>query len=146
MTYDLEQFSKDYPYTTELKVLWGDMDALRHVNNVTYYRYFEHLRTEFFYTLIGAIETPDFGPVVAESGCRFLSSLTYPDTITLGLAIEHIGSTSVIHNYGIYSSAQQRLAATGHARMVNINIDSGQKTPLPDKYREILSQYQVAKP
>ena len=143
MAEEFTQFKTEYPFTTEHKILWSDMDPLRHVNNVQYYRYFEHLRTEFFYQLIGAIEKPDFGPVVAESGCRYLSSIVYPDTLVLGLKIEHIGNTQVIHQYAIFSQSQQKVVATGHARMVNIDVASGQKAPLPDKYKELIKPYLV---
>jgi acyl-CoA thioester hydrolase len=37
-----------YDFVTPIRVAWGDMDALRHVNNVSYTRYFETARAEFF--------------------------------------------------------------------------------------------------
>ncbi|WP_317928590.1 acyl-CoA thioesterase [Halioxenophilus sp. WMMB6] len=137
-------FIEHYPFTVEHATLWGDMDALNHVNNVQYYRYFEHLRTVFFYQLIGAIQTPDFSPVVAESSCRFLSSITYPDNLILGLGIEHIGSSQVIHQYAIFSKAQQRIAATGVARMVNTDSAQGGKKPLLEEYKTLFETFRLS--
>lgn len=37
-----------YEFSIPIRVAWGDMDALRHVNNVAYTRYFETVRAEFF--------------------------------------------------------------------------------------------------
>ena len=34
----------DFPVTVEIPVAWGDMDAMGHVNNVVYFRYFETAR------------------------------------------------------------------------------------------------------
>ena len=33
-------------------IFWGDMDALGHVNNVTYFRYMEQARVAWFETLV----------------------------------------------------------------------------------------------
>ena len=38
----------DFPVTVEVPVAWGDMDALGHVNNAVYFRYFETARIRFF--------------------------------------------------------------------------------------------------
>ena len=37
-----------FPVVTEIPVAWGEMDALQHVNNVTYFRYFETARIDYF--------------------------------------------------------------------------------------------------
>ncbi|MGL4640770.1 MAG: acyl-CoA thioesterase, partial [Shewanella sp.] len=43
-----EQFLAQHPIVTEIPVAWGEMDALQHVNNVVYFRYFETARIDFF--------------------------------------------------------------------------------------------------
>ncbi len=35
-------------YETKLPVIWGDMDAFGHINNVIYLRYFEQARVDWF--------------------------------------------------------------------------------------------------
>ena len=44
----MEQFIKQHAIITEIPVAWGEMDALNHVNNVVYFRYFETARIDFF--------------------------------------------------------------------------------------------------
>ena len=39
---------KGFAVTLELPVLWGDMDALRHVNNARYFAWFEAARIAYF--------------------------------------------------------------------------------------------------
>ena len=36
-----------YPYIYTQAVVWGEMDAFNHVNNVVYYRYAESARIEY---------------------------------------------------------------------------------------------------
>ena len=39
---------EDFNVIVEQKVAWGEMDALSHVNNAVYFRYFETARIEYF--------------------------------------------------------------------------------------------------
>ncbi len=50
-----EERLEGFPVVVEIPVLWGDMDAFQHVNNVTYFRYFESARIAYF-ERIGALE------------------------------------------------------------------------------------------
>ncbi len=44
----MESLLKDYSVVTEIPVAWGEMDALNHVNNAVYFRYFETARLDYF--------------------------------------------------------------------------------------------------
>ncbi len=38
----------EFPVVLEIPVAWGDMDAMLHVNNTVYLRWFECARMEYF--------------------------------------------------------------------------------------------------
>ena len=38
----------DFSFEIDLSVEWGDMDALQHVNNVEYFKYFQKERIAYF--------------------------------------------------------------------------------------------------
>ena len=38
----------DFSFEIDLSVEWGDMDALQHVNNVEYFKYFQKARIAYF--------------------------------------------------------------------------------------------------
>ena len=44
----MEKLLQNYPVVIEIPVAWGDMDAFQHVNNVTYFKYFESARIAYF--------------------------------------------------------------------------------------------------
>lgn len=62
-----------FPVRVEVPVAWGDMDALGHVNNTVYFRYFETARIKCFAELgLGQIEqSDDVGPILHSANCRF---------------------------------------------------------------------------
>ena len=43
-----ESLLAGFPVVVRQAVVWGEMDAYRHVNNVVYFRYFENARLEYF--------------------------------------------------------------------------------------------------
>jgi acyl-CoA thioester hydrolase len=49
---------KGFPVSLTIPVLWGDMDALRHVNNTRYFTWFEAVRIAYFDRLRGAHAPP----------------------------------------------------------------------------------------
>ena len=86
-----------YPVVVRQAVVWGEMDAYRHVNNTVYFRYFENARLEYFRRLrwFEYEDETGIGPILAATQARFRRPLTYPDTISIGARITDIGTTSV---------------------------------------------------
>ena len=73
----------DFPLVIELPVVWGDMDAYGHVNNIIYFRYFESVRIAYFEQMeFGEYkEKTGIGPILAQTSFRFKIPLTYPDYV-----------------------------------------------------------------
>lgn len=142
----LQSFLDRAGFTIERKVYWGEMDALGHVNNVQYLRYFEDLRTDLIQAYAQELQRGDTGPVVAEVSCQFLAPVFYPDTLHLGLTVEHIGNSQVIQQYHIYSVSQSAEVAIGRARLVNINTETGKKQNLLESQKAVYARYLVDQP
>ena len=62
----------------KLPVIWGDMDSFQHVNNTTYFRYFESARIQYFSALgwIDSVEQFARGPIMGSTSCRYRIALT----------------------------------------------------------------------
>ena len=43
----MNKVMQGYPVVFQSPVAWGEMDALGHVNNIIYFRYFESARMEY---------------------------------------------------------------------------------------------------
>jgi acyl-CoA thioester hydrolase len=48
-------------YEMEMAIRWGDLDAMGHLNNTSYFRYFETARIDWLYTL-GQVPGPATWP------------------------------------------------------------------------------------
>jgi len=102
---------KNWPVTTEIPVLWGDMDAFGHVNNIIYLKWCETSRVELMCKIwdLGALKMADvlsengMGPILANSSANYRIPVVCPDTIYVKTRIKHIGNTSFGIEHEMYS-------------------------------------------
>ena len=123
----------------EVPTRWMDNDSYGHVNNVTYYSYFdtavnEHLIREGGLDIAAG---PEVGLVV-ETQCRFHASLTFPDLLDVGLRVDRLGTSSVTYDIGIFRRGDDAPAASG--RFVHVWVDRATQRPtaVPPKVRAAL--------
>lgn len=120
----LKDFAVIYPQT----VAWGDMDAFQHVNNVMYYNYAQNARI-YYNTCLGLFDKDTASALVASS-CHYIKSVTYPDTLWIGVRIKKVGNASVTHEYIYYSTAMQTIIAKGESVLVYLHKSTGDKKPI----------------
>ena len=109
---------------------WMDNDQYGHVNNVVYYSYFDTAVNGYLIEASGCDvrELPAIG-IVAETSCRFISELSFPDTVHAGLALERLGNSSVVYRIGLFRNDDVDPAALG--RFVHVYVDQGTRRPVP---------------
>ena len=125
-----------YPIIHQQLIQWGEMDAFNHLNNVVYYRYAESARIGYLQALgmfDGSMVT-----VLAQSSCKYLRPVTYPDTLLLGVRCQRLGNTSIVIEYSYYSCAQELIVATADAVIVRLDSDGKDKLPWTTEERERL--------
>src|SRR5262245_24675026 len=93
----------DFPVMRALQTRWMDNDAYGHVNNVVYYSYFDTAVNGYLMQACGTdTRTLDAIGIAAETSCRFLKPLSFPDTVHVGLRLEKLGNSSVIYTIGVF--------------------------------------------
>lgn len=142
----MEKFLAQHPIVTEIPVAWGEMDALQHVNNVVYFRYFETARIDFFNRLfpLDALYKSGVGPVISENQARYKRPVTFPDTLLVSVSISDIQSDRFTMHYQAFSKQQQAITTLGSSVAVMFNFKTGQKAELPAELFAILKQHEQA--
>ena len=120
----------DFRVLRAITTRWHDNDHYGHVNNVVYYAYFDTAVNGFVIEASGTDirELPAIG-IVAETSCRFLRELSFPDTVYAGLALEKLGNSSVIYRIGLFRNEEAEPAALG--RFVHVYVDGVTRRPVP---------------
>lgn len=93
----------------QIPVAWGDMDALGHVNNTIFLRWFESARIAWWDKVKPSeqLVAGSTGPILARTTIDYRRPVKFPDTITVTAATARVGGKSAVLSYRITSSAQQ---------------------------------------
>lgn len=122
---------------------WMDNDVFGHVNNAHYYSYFDTAITAFEISAgvlhqAGAGHIPGNIMVVAESGCRYHSELSFPDLVTIGLRVARLGGASVRYELAAFRGDADAASAEGFMVHVCVDAQTRRPAPLPDAWRAAL--------
>ena len=122
------------PIVVEIPVAWGEMDAMGHVNNIIYFRYFETARIAYFtkLDLLNFMNETGIGPILASTQCKFLLPLSFPDTVSTGAKIVKLEADRLTMAYYVMSHKHQKMAAEGEGLIVGYDYRSNKKVPIPD--------------
>ena len=140
MTY--EDFCKEYPFRYESEVKWGEMDALQHVNNIYYFRYFECSRMMFWDRLKEETQgkvPATVGPILGATSCRFRRPLFYPDKILIGARVVTLADDRFTLGHGIWCFRENALAAEGDGIIVSFDYVLKKKIPLPEAWKAFIN-------
>ncbi len=116
---------------------WADNDAYGHVNNIVYYAWFDTAVNAWLIEN-GLLDVAAGDPIglVVETGCRYARPLSFPEPVEIGLAVEHVGASSVRYRLGVFAQGSEEAAAEGHFVHVYVSRESRRPVPLPEKWRE----------
>lgn len=130
-----------YPALVPITTRWMDNDVYGHVNNVTYYSFFD-TAVNGYLVEAGAldIERSQVIGLVVETGCQYFSCLAFPDRVTAGVRLGSIGRTSVRYEVGIFRNDEAAASAEGH--FVHVYVDRATRRPvrLPQTLREAVER------
>lgn len=130
---------KKLVYEMSIAIRWGDMDAMRHVNNGSYFRYFETVRIEWMHS-VGATMSPDGeGPVIVNAFCNFIKQLEFPGTVIAKHYVANPGRTSFDTFMTLERSDEPGVVyANGGATTVWVDYKAQKSAPLPVWFRDLL--------
>ena len=124
-----------------LQTRWNDNDPYGHVNNAVYYYLFDTVVNNYLIQQrLLEIGRSDIIGLVVETKCQYFSPLTYPDPIEAGLAVSHIGTSSVTYELGLFSVGRETAAAAGHFIHVYVNEKDRRPTAISDEFRQAISR------
>ena len=130
---------QDYRRFLPITLRLMDNDVLGHVNNAHYYSFFDTIICEYL-TTQGVLDWRggELFMVVAESGCRYHSEVSFPDRITAGLRVSRLGRSSVRYEIAIFREDSEQASAEGFFVHVCVERANLRPAPMPDRWRAVL--------
>jgi acyl-CoA thioester hydrolase len=127
-------------YQMAIPIRWGDMDAMGHLNNTSYFRYMETCRIDWMH---GAGCLPDSqgeGPVVVNAFCNFYRQLEYPGEVLVKMYASDPARTT-FETWVTMERADQpgTVCAAGGATTIWVDFPKQKAKTLPDWVRVLVS-------
>ena len=121
------------------RVRFGDLDAMQHLNNVEFLRFFETARIEYIATLAPghAPTSPNaFGFIFAECHISYRSPASFGEDIRTFVWPAELRRSSLKLGFEMRVDADDRAVADGWGTLVGYDYTAGRSQPIPDALRE----------
>ena len=120
----------DFPVRRPMPTRWADDDAYGHANNVVYYAWFDTTVNGWLMDATGTDvrRLPAIG-VVAETSCRYLAPVGFPDQLEIGLGVDRLGGRSITYRLAVFRVGEELPSALG--RFVHVYVDATTHRPVP---------------
>jgi acyl-CoA thioester hydrolase len=123
------------------RVRFGDLDAMQHMNNVEYLRFFETARIDY---LMGILpehnpgSRQQFGFIFAECHIAYRSPAHFGEEIRTFIWPTDLRRSSVRLEFAMRSESDGRSLAEGYGVLVGYDYAAGESRPVPDELRQKL--------
>ena len=131
---DLNDAEPSILFRMPIDLRWRDLDAFNHVNNANFMTYVEEARIRWFERSVKGWATTYQAPLLAAVQMNYRLPIPYPAQVSVELATERVGNTSLTLGHRIVGE-DARLYADGHSVLVWIELANGRPVPLPDAVR-----------
>lgn len=126
-------------YSPEIR--FADLDAMGHVNNATFFTYFEQARMHYFrHALNRPWDWDTAGIIVVRNEADYRVPVFLHDQLQIRVTCTHIGSKSLTMEYAVTKAgdASQVLCATGKSVLVSYNHQLKCSIAVPEAWKALL--------
>ncbi|EEY78516.1 acyl-CoA thioester hydrolase, YbgC/YbaW family [Acinetobacter calcoaceticus RUH2202] len=142
MTKPVLKTRDQFKFFLDIQTRWADNDIYGHVNNVTYYSYFDTAANALLIQKTGFdIHQSQSIGLVVDSACSFFQELSFPEIIQVGVAIGKIGNTSLSYELAIFKQGQEQASAQGHFVHVFVDRETRKTVPISESTRDVLEKF-----
>jgi acyl-CoA thioester hydrolase len=129
-----------HPVQLHLRLDWSEMDMFGHINNVSFFKYIQASRVNYW-EVCGFSKTfaeTGIGPMLLSTGCRFIQPLFYPGNITVQACVQFIKNTSFGIRHHILNDKGE-LAAEAEDVIVVFDFNKNEKVPVSAGLKESIA-------
>jgi len=139
MTAQPKHLRSDYRHFQPITTRWHDNDIYGHVNNVTYYGFFDTAVNTYLIQQ-GGLDIHGWEVVgfVVSSSCDYFASISFPDLIEVGVRVARLGNSSVQYELAIFRQGEHEACAAGRFVHVFVRRADNRPTPIPERLRGAL--------
>ena len=129
------------PFVHTERVRFGDLDAMRHLNNVVFLRYFETARIAYIRSLLpqhdpAHPERTQFGLIFAECHINYRSPVYFDEEVAVECSVGEVRRSAFQVLFTM--RVGDRTAAEGYGWLVGFDYAAEKASPLPERLKKVL--------
>ena len=131
------------PFSIVERVRFGELDAMGHLNNVEFLRFFETARIDFLRSLApehSPTARGEFGWIFAECHIAYRAPAFFDDLLRVFVEPGELRRSSLRLEFRMVAESDGRLVADGYGVLVGYDYAAGRAQPVPDELRERLER------
>jgi acyl-CoA thioester hydrolase len=113
-----------FKFVRPIKVVFHDVDGLRHVNHAQYLTYCETARNEYWMQVCGMTQVQELDFVLAELTVRYHLAAKLGDELLVGCRVTELRRSSFLMELTIVDAATGALVAEVHSVQVMYDFDT----------------------
>jgi acyl-CoA thioester hydrolase len=132
----------DYKLSLELRIDFSDLDMYKHVNNLTFIRFLQSGRVNFWEAtgLATLFSETNKGAILVSTHCDFRKSLFYPGKAIVKTKLAYIKKSSFGLDQVILNEKGE-VCAEGRDIAVFFDFSKDKALPIPTDLRETMQQF-----
>jgi acyl-CoA thioester hydrolase len=134
--------AETYKLELQLRIDWSDLDMYKHVNNISFMRYMQSGRVNFWEAsgIYEMYENSNMGTMLVSTHCDFKKSLYYPGKAIVKTKLDFIKNSSFGLKHLILDEANE-ICAEGKDVVVCYDFEKDKTFRIPEELREKLSEF-----
>lgn len=132
----------EYKLEVKIRIDWSDLDMYQHVNNLTFMRFMQSGRVNFWEAtnLSKIFEETNRGPMLVSSHCDFKKSLYYPGIAIVKTKLAYMKNSSFALDHVILNEKNE-ICAEGRDVAVCYDFNTEKTYSIPEDLRMVMSRY-----
>ena len=135
---------EEYRIVMRFRVPFGDVDMLRHVNNLAYLRWAEQMRSDYLLDVIRAESALTRGMILAKMTIDYERQIAYREHVAIGCRVSRFGTKSFDFSHEVWSDDSGLRCARITSTLVAMDFDAGRTIAVPQAWRERIAEFEVS--
>ncbi len=125
-----------------MKVIFRDLDGMRHVNHAVYLTYCEAARNEYWMRVTGITKVEEYDFVLAEVTARYFAAARLGDDLIIGCRVTEVRNSSFLMEHEIRNERTGQLVAEVHAVLVMYDYEGERSMPMSPLRRRQIERFE----
>jgi acyl-CoA thioester hydrolase len=131
-----------FKFQRPIKVIFRDLDGMRHVNHAVYLSYCEAARNEYWIAITGIRKVEEYDFVLAELTARYHAPALLGDDLNIGCRATELRHSSFLMEHEIRNVRTGQLIFEMNSVQVMFDYETGKSIPISDKRRKQVEDYE----